>query len=131
MHLYFQMCIDGYGPAQIAKALRNDNILIPTAYEQSKGKGGARPFRNPTYWGEQTINKMLDRIEYAGHTANFKTKKKSYKNKKKLYNRKIAFMDCYRRINYQAWDPRSAAFYKFDYKEFCEELLSDENAELD
>ena len=52
-------------------------------------------------------------------------------NKKKLYNRKIAFMDCYRRINYQAWDPRSAAFYKFDYKEFCEELLSDENAELD
>ena len=50
------MCIDGYGPAQIAKALRNDNILIPTAYEQSKGKGGTRPFRNPTYWGEQTIN---------------------------------------------------------------------------
>ena len=84
----FQMCIDGYGPAQIAKALRNDNILIPTAYEQSKGKGGARPFRNPTYWGEQTINKMLDRIEYAGHTENFKTKKKSYKNKKKIDNPK-------------------------------------------
>ena len=84
----FQMCIDGYGPAQIAKALRNDNILIPTAYEQSKGKGGTRPFRNPTYWGEQTINKMLDRIEYAGHTANFKTKKKSYKNKKKIDNPK-------------------------------------------
>lgn len=84
----FQMCIDGYGPAQIAKALRYDNILIPTAYEQSKGKGGTRPFRNPTYWGEQTINKMLDRIEYAGHTANFKTKKKSYKNKKKIDNPK-------------------------------------------
>ncbi len=84
----FQMCIYGYGPAQIAKALRNDNILIPTAYEQSKGKGGTRPFRNPTYWGEQTINKMLDRIEYAGHTANFKTKKKSYKNKKKIDNPK-------------------------------------------
>lgn len=84
----FQMCIDGYGPAQIAKVLRNDNTLIPTAYEQSKGKGGTRPFRNPTYWGEQTINKMLDRIEYAGHTANFKTKKKSYKNKKKIDNPK-------------------------------------------
>ena len=84
----FRMCIDGYGPAQIAKALRNDNILIPTAYEQSKGKGGTRPFRNPTYWGEQTINKMLDRIEYAGYTANFKTKKKSYKNKKKIDNPK-------------------------------------------
>ncbi len=84
----FQMCIDGYGPAQIAKALRNDSILIPTAYEQAKGKGGTRPFRNPTYWGEQTINKMLDRIEYAGHTANFKTQKKSYKNKKKIDNPK-------------------------------------------
>lgn len=79
----FQMCIDGYGPAQIAKALRSDNILIPTAYEC-----GTCPFRNPTYWGEQTINKMLDRIEYAGHTANFKTKKKSYKNKKKIDNPK-------------------------------------------
>ena len=41
-----------------------------------------------TYWSEQTINKMLDRIEYAGHTANFKTKKKSYKNKKKIDNPK-------------------------------------------
>jgi len=84
----FDMCIDGYGPAQIARALRNDNILIPTAYEQSKGLGGTRSFRNPTYWGEQTINKMLDRIEYAGHTANFKTKIKSYKSKKKVDNPK-------------------------------------------
>lgn len=84
----FGMCIDGYGPAQIAKALRNDNILIPTAYEQSKGNGGTRSFRNPTYWGEQTINKMLDRIEYAGHTVNFKTHKKSYKNKKRIENSK-------------------------------------------
>lgn len=49
--------------------------FLPTAYKQSKGNGRTRPFRNPAYFAEQIINKMLDRIEYAWHTANFKTKK--------------------------------------------------------
>ena len=82
----FQLCIEGYGPAQIARQLRSESILIPTAYAQSKGRGGARRFKNPTRWGEQTVNKILDRIEYAGHTVNFKTHKKSYKHKKRLDN---------------------------------------------
>ena len=84
----FRMCIDGYGPAQIARALRADGILIPTAYAQSKGQGGTRKFRNPTRWGDQTVDKILDRMEYAGHTVNFKTRVKSYKNKKKIDNPK-------------------------------------------
>ena len=84
----FRMCIEGYGPAQIARALRADGILIPTAYAQSKGQGGTRKFRNPTRWGDQTVDKILERIEYAGHTVNFKTRVKSYKNKKKIDNPK-------------------------------------------
>ena len=84
----FRMCIEGYGPAQIARALRADGILIPTAYAQSKGQGGTRKFRNPTHWGDQTVDKILERIEYAGHTVNFKTRVKSYKNKKKIDNPK-------------------------------------------
>lgn len=88
----FQMCIEGFGPAQIARRLREQEILIPTAYAQSNGNGGTRGFKNPTRWGEQTVNKILDRIEYAGHTANFKTHKKSYKNKKKIENPKSEWL---------------------------------------
>jgi len=88
----FQMCIDGLGPAQIARKLREQEILIPTAYAQSNGSGGTREFKSPTRWGEQTVNKILDRIEYAGHTANFKTHKKSYKNKKRIENPKYEWL---------------------------------------
>ena len=88
----FQMCIEGFGPAQIARKLREQEILIPTAYAQSNGNGGTRSFKSPTRWGEQTVNKILDRIEYAGHTANFKTHKKSYKNKKKIENPKSEWL---------------------------------------
>ncbi len=88
----FQMCIDGLGPAQIARKLREQEILIPTAYAQSNGSGGTREFKSPTRWGEQTVNKILDRIEYAGHTANFKTHKKSYKNKKRIENPKSEWL---------------------------------------
>ncbi len=88
----FQMCIEGFGPAQIARKLREQEVLIPTAYAQSRGNGGTRGFKNPTRWGEQTVNKILDRIEYAGHTANFKTHKKSYKNKKRIENPKSEWL---------------------------------------
>ncbi len=88
----FQMCIEGFGPAQIARKLREQEVLIPTAYAQSNGNGGTRGFKSPTRWGEQTVNKILDKIEYAGHTANFKTHKKSYKNKKRIENPKSEWL---------------------------------------
>lgn len=33
-----------------------------------------------------TVSHMLTRMEYLGHTVNFITYRKSYKNKKRLYN---------------------------------------------
>ncbi len=88
----FQMCIEGFGPAQISRKLREQEVLIPTAYAQSKGNGGTRGFKNPTRWGDQTVNKILDKIEYAGHTVNFKTHKKSYKSKKRIENPKSEWL---------------------------------------
>ncbi|MDE6731762.1 MAG: recombinase family protein [Oscillospiraceae bacterium] len=88
----FKMCIKGLGPAQIARQLRSENIPIPTAYAQSKGRGGARTFKSPTRWSEQTVNKILERIEYVGHTADFKTHNKSYKNKKHIENSKEGWL---------------------------------------
>ena len=81
----FRLCIEGYGPTQIAKILTADNILLPSAYAQSKNYISTdTKYAHPTKWREQTIVKMLDTIEYAGHTANFKTCKKSYKCKKRI-----------------------------------------------
>ena len=78
----FKMCIDGFGPGQIARKLTEEKVLIPTAYARSKGRKGTKPYKNPTLWGSQTVGKILERPEYIGHTVNFRTEVKSYKTKK-------------------------------------------------
>ena len=82
----FQLCIDGYGPQQIAKKLTADKILIPTAYSSMKGYTNVKAPKDTTFWCDSTVVHILERMEYAGHTVNFKTSKKSYKNKKKVDN---------------------------------------------
>lgn len=88
----FKMCIEGYGPNQIAKRLSNDSILIPAAYSESKGYCKSATYKYPTRWGGQTVAKMLEKPEYAGHLANFKTYRKSYKHKKRMENSKDSWM---------------------------------------
>ena len=81
----FQLCIEGYGPTQIAKILTADNILIPAAYGLEKGYyNGVPNYKSPTRWGDQTVARILEQVEYVGHTANFKTFRKSYKCKKQM-----------------------------------------------
>ena len=82
----FQLCIDGYGPQQIAKKLTADKILIPTAYSSMKGYTNVKAPKDTIFWWDSTVVHILERMEYAGHTVNFKTSKKSYKNKKKVDN---------------------------------------------
>ena len=82
----FQLCIDGYGPQQIAKKLTADKILIPAAYSSMKGYTNVKALKDTTFWWDSTVVHILERMEYAGHTVNFKTSKKSYKNKKKVDN---------------------------------------------
>ena len=83
----FQLCIDGYGPTQIARILTEDKVLTPTAYAELKKSGNitcAKPYR----WAQRTIADLLEKLEYVGHTVNFRTRKKSYKCKKKIENPK-------------------------------------------
>ena len=79
----FQLCIDGYGPTQIARMLSEDMVLTPTAYQCQKN-GTLSTVKNPYRWAQKTIVGMLEKPEYVGHTVNFKTKRKSYKHKKKI-----------------------------------------------
>lgn len=80
--------MDGYGPSQIARLLKQRKILTPAAYYESKGINcNVKPQDDPYGWNASTVAYILDRWrEYLGHTVNFKTTKKSYKSKKKIQN---------------------------------------------
>ena len=82
----FKLCIEGYGPAQIARILTQEGIPTPTAYALSQGRDNGHKNAKLHRWSGKTISHILDRPEYIGHTVNFRTHKKSYKNKKTVRN---------------------------------------------
>lgn len=83
----FSLCVDGLGPTQIAKRLQESKVLNPTAYCRAHDLPTAnKPTADPYKWTNETVSRTLERVEYLGHTVNFKTKKQSYKSKKKLWN---------------------------------------------
>ena len=83
----FALCLDGYGPSQIARILKEDKFITPTIHFQRTGRATRNaPPDNPYNWTGDTIADILERPEYQGHTVNFKTYKQSYKSKKTCYN---------------------------------------------
>ena len=82
----FDLCIAGKGRMQIAKILESEKILNVTAY-YAKQDEKELPV-NPYHWNTNSVIRILDRMEYIGCTANFKTYRKSYKLKKQLENPK-------------------------------------------
>ena len=73
----FDLCFKGMGPSRIAKYLQDNSYLIPTAYkiqDYSVDKN--------YLWSATTVAKILENQVYLRHTVNFKTYRKSYKNKK-------------------------------------------------
>ena len=83
----FALCLDGYGPSQIARILKEDKVLTPTVHFLQTGRATRNtPPDNLYSWTGDTIADILERPEYQGHTVNFKTYKQSYKSKKTCYN---------------------------------------------
>jgi DNA invertase Pin-like site-specific DNA recombinase len=83
----FALCMDGRGPAQIAKWLRANNIVTPSTHMTENGLPlSVKPSKYPFRWDPGIIADILERVDYLGHTVNFKTTKPSYKSKKKLNN---------------------------------------------
>lgn len=78
----FDLCIAGKGPMQIAKILKLDKVLTTKAY-YAKQKGKLLP-DNPYNWNENSIVGILERMDYCGHTVNFKSYSKSHKLKKRI-----------------------------------------------
>lgn len=83
----FQLCIEGYGPTQIAHKLKDEEIFTPSYYFKSIGLyPTALITEEPCKWSARIVANILDKQEYLGHTINFKTRRKSYKIKKKIDN---------------------------------------------
>jgi DNA invertase Pin-like site-specific DNA recombinase len=83
----YSMCMDGMGTTQIAGWLREQRILCPSAYnKQNRAKSPHKPPKDPCKWTAQSISTILTRLEYLGHTVNFRTTKESYKSNKLLFN---------------------------------------------
>ena len=83
----FRLCVSGYGPTQIANILTERKILCPTYYALEKGGKPRTALPADKFaWNGPVVAKILDRMDYLGHTVNFKTHVKSYKVHKTIYN---------------------------------------------
>lgn len=81
----FHLCMAGYGPSQIAKRLEANHVLVPSAHLRSIGQPTtAHVPEDYCSWNARTVADVLKKQEYLGHTVNFKTYRKNYKNKKMM-----------------------------------------------
>lgn len=89
----FRLCMAGFGPTQIAKQLEQRCIDTPTVHLRKMSiNTPARPPENPYAWSARSVADILVKMEYLGHTVNFKTFKKSYKSKVKILNNREDWM---------------------------------------
>lgn len=80
----FRLCVDGYGPAQIAKRLYAEGIPTPTEHWQAQGRKTSILPAIPHKWVARTVADILERLEYCGHTVNFRSTTRSFKDKTKI-----------------------------------------------
>ena len=67
--------------------LKENHVLTPTVYQdRQKRKVRCALPENPYNWNGSTVAAILERMEYCGHTVNFKTHRQSYKIKKTIEN---------------------------------------------
>lgn len=63
----FVLCLDGYGPSQIARILKADKVITPTIHFQQTGRTARNaPPDNLYDWDNKTVAGILERPEYQG-----------------------------------------------------------------
>ena len=82
----FNMTMAGYGPYQIAEALKKDGVEIPSVHlaRYNEGVNKNKTVKDPCGWGSSVVVNILKKREYLGHTVSFKTRK-HFKDKKSHY----------------------------------------------
>lgn len=85
----YQLIIEGNGPMQVARILKDEKVERPSYYLAKQGLGtcrGSCDMNRPYTWTASTISDLVRKPEYMGHTVNFRTKKLSYKDKNSVHN---------------------------------------------
>ena len=82
----FSLCMNGKGPSQIAKQLKEEHLPIPAYfyYEKNGVKVTGFDANNPYDWKQSTVARILENEVYLGHTVNLRYTTLSYKNKKRV-----------------------------------------------
>lgn len=85
----FHLSVEGHGPYEIANILMHEKVETPGYYFSKRsgdaGQGNGSPEHRYDWHGGTVLN-ILGKQEYMGHTVNFRTRKVSYKSKKKVDN---------------------------------------------
>lgn len=85
----FELCVKGYGPSQICNVLKERGIKTPAAHFRELGikyPANMGDLNGGCDWNPRTVSDILKKREYLGQIVNFKTRKKSYKSKKFIWN---------------------------------------------
>ena len=83
VHHIFDLCMEGRGPMQIAKQLKEEKVLTITAYALKEGRNPGRKAPDDPYkWDQKSVAHILENQEYTGCTVNFKTYTNSIWDKK-------------------------------------------------
>lgn len=85
----YKLAIDNKSLKEIARILCQEKILTPRHYFKKIGifKNGKMP-DSPYNWSDRTVREILSKEEYIGHTVNFRTRTRSYKDSRKVWNDK-------------------------------------------
>lgn len=83
----FQLAANGYGPGKIATIFTRERIEAPGYYmsHHHYKKLHAVDETRRYDWLASTVGSMLSKPEYLGHTVNFRSCKKHYKDKKRTW----------------------------------------------
>ena len=80
------MCVEGYGPSQIARKLNETGAISPIVWKHKVGwKYKLEKVEHQELWTVSAIRRILSNPIYLGNTVNFRTKKKSYKSHSVVY----------------------------------------------
>ena len=81
----YHLALEGYGQYKIAEILTRDKVECPAYYLAVRGSGSHKnnvDMTRPYDWNGNTVGAILSKPEYLGHTVNFRTSQKSYKDKR-------------------------------------------------
>lgn len=84
----YTMRLEGTSTNDIARILKREKVLTPSAYAFQKGyrKPSKKVTRGESFWDTPIVRQILQNRSYVGDVINFKTYSKSYKLKARLEN---------------------------------------------